>query len=96
MRPINELLELLLNNKSSFRYGLCSWVSNLKYRNILSRQEGALLLDYIDNNRPSKWSSIDAFIHRNKGFFWKEGDINPRIKWIKKHIKLNSTNIGQG
>jgi hypothetical protein len=29
-------------------------------------------------------------IIKHSGYYWKEGDIKPRIKWIQKHIKLNS------
>jgi hypothetical protein len=44
---------------------------------------------YIRKNRPSKFSSIDAFECRNSNYYWKIRDINPRIKWLKKHIKKN-------
>lgn len=53
----------------------------------ITSEEEYSLQHYIDVNRPSIFSSIDAFIHCNNVFYWTPGDIKPRIKWIKKHIK---------
>lgn len=90
MRSIKELLEILLENQNYFYAGLCGFVSGLQYSDKITWEERWLLLNYIRDNRPSKWSSFSAFKNRNSGYYWEEKDIKPRIKWIKKHIKLNS------
>lgn len=90
MRSIKELLEIMLDNQQEFTHGLCSWIGNLRYEHIISHSEFLLLKIYIYENRPNKFSSISAYKNRNSGFYWKRKDIKPRIKWIKKHIKLNS------
>ena len=87
MRTIQELLEIMLKNKSKFCYGLCGWVGELRCLKIISYKEEDLLKNYIKNNRPNIFSSLDTFINRKSPFFWRSGDIEPRIKWIKKHIK---------
>lgn len=91
MRTIKELLELMLENKNLLRIGLCQWVSDLHWLEAkITKDEKTLLSIYIQEHRPSMFSSIDAFIYRNKNFYWPASDCVPRIKWIKKHIKKNS------
>lgn len=90
MRNIKELLELMLKNEQGYFSGLCNWVSNLYLSKIINLEEKIRLINYINNNRPSKWSSLSAFKSRNTRFYWEYKNIKPRIKWIKKHIKLNS------
>lgn len=90
MRSIKELLELMLKNEQAYFYGLCHWVNNLYICKIINLEEKRKLITYINNNRPSKWSSFSAFISRDSNFYWESKKIKPRIKWIKKHIKLNS------
>lgn len=90
MRTIKELLQIMLDNKDLFQRGLCGWAFRIHEHNIINNEELLELEDYIINNRPSKYSSISAFIHRDSLFYWSYDDISPRIKWIKKHIKLNS------
>lgn len=90
MRSIKELLQVMLDNQDCFIVGLCNWVSQLLYKKKITQEERMFLIKYIQNNRPSKWSSLDAFRHRNLGMYWCPRNIKPRIKWIEKHIKLNS------
>lgn len=90
MRNIKQLLEIMLDNQQEFSSGLCGWISNLRFENIINHDEFLLLRKYINDNRPNKFSSISAYKNRDSGFYWKRKDIKPRIKWIKKHIKLNS------
>jgi hypothetical protein len=87
MRKIEELLEIMLENKSEFSYGLCGWVGELRCLKIISHEEEDFLKHYIQNNRPNIFSSLDTFINRKSPFFWCSMDIKPRIKWIEKHIK---------
>lgn len=89
---IKSILERMLENKDLFREGLCQWVRQvlLEYRFTVRLD---LLMWYINYNRPHQLSSVDAFIHRNNPFFWTEGDIKPRIKWIEKHIQIINKEI---
>lgn len=91
MRTIKELLQLMLDNQDKFESGLCSWRQNLRWFDeaYLTNDENELLCNYIKQNRPSKWSSMQAFLHSDDEYYWKYGDIKPRIKWIKEHIKKN-------
>jgi hypothetical protein len=89
MRTIKELLQLMLDNKHFFQAGLCNWAANLRYYDIINIEEHYIMHQYIRDNRPFLLSSIDAFKHRNKAFYWEFGDIKPRIKWLKKHIAKN-------
>ena len=86
-RSIKELLQVMLANQDLFKTGLCNWSLQLEIWSIISEEEEMLLKDYIWENRPSKWSSVDAFKRRNDTYYWVCGDIQPRIKWIEKHIK---------
>ena len=91
MRTIKELLQIVLDNKDYFESGLCSWVSDVYWSTkLFNKDEFFKLKIYIRENRPSMFSSINTFIHRNSSFYWNPTDINPRIKWLKKHIKQNS------
>lgn len=87
-RTIKQLLQLMLEHQELFvgEIGLCHWNFTLYTESLITFKERCLLKDFIDNNRPSKYSSMDAFNDRYRMFYWKSGDIKPRIKWIKKHI----------
>ena len=87
MRTIKELLEIMLKYKSGFSYGLCGWVGELRCIKIISYKEEVFLKNYIKNNRPNIFTSFNTFINRSSPFYWHPGNIEPRIKWIKKHIK---------
>ena len=89
MRNIKELLQVMLDNQNLFSEGLCIWNAELHWNCLITMEERNTLLDYIRNNRPSMFSSIDAFFHGESGYYWKCGDVRPRIKWLKKHIKKN-------
>lgn len=96
MRSIKELLELMLDNKDLFNTGLCDWTLKLYLLDIISDEECYLLRQYIISNRPSLYNNFRMFYHTilrddpESHFYWKRGDIKPRIKWIKKHIAKNS------
>jgi hypothetical protein len=85
-RNIKELLQLMLDNKYFFKEGLCYWKNELYLYDLITNKERVTLHDYIRNNKPSIFSSIEAFVSRNSGYYWECGDIKPRIKWLKKHI----------
>lgn len=89
MRTIKELLQLMLDNKQLFKEGLCNWKDELWITDGIDTHEYIHLGRYIANNRPSPFSSINAFVNRNWVYYWTKGDIKPRIKWLKKHIAKN-------
>jgi len=89
-RPIKELLQIVLDNSKCFELGLCLWIYILRCNGLILVTEKATLYQYIQNNRPNKYSSFNAYIHKNEGHYWTPGKISYRIKWLKKHIKLNS------
>lgn len=86
MRSIKELLQLMLDNQQRFDYGLCHWSDALYGNGIITGSEHTKLKRYIKNNRPF----LTRIVRWYDMYWWKEGDITPRIKWIKKHIKKNS------
>ena len=87
MRTIKELLQVMLDNQQLFEEGLCKWIIRLFHNKLITATEFCHLTFYVRGNRPSKFSSIDAWQHRDAQYYWKFGDIKPRIKWIKQHIK---------
>jgi hypothetical protein len=75
-RSIDELLEVMLDNTAEFEDGLCKWRYNL--RNKISDEEHIRLHRYIEKNRP--WFCFGTH-------YWPKGKLEPRLKWIRKHIK---------
>ena len=89
MRTIKELLIVMLDYQDKFKTGLCHWTSSLLLLNVISCDECTILDDYIGVNRPKRYSSYSAFKSRNSLYYWISTHKAPRIRWIKKHIKLN-------
>ena len=96
MRSIKELLEVMLDSKGLFGSGLCLWNIRLYTRDIISHDEHIVLKNYIHSNRPPFYDNLTIFGHTIRRddpksyYYWKQGDIKPRIKWIQKHIAKNS------
>ena len=90
-RTIKELLQIMLANQTLFHVGLCYWAELLWENDVITFEEYRILLEYISSNRPHKYSSIEAYKWRNSSYFWESGNITPRIKWIKKHIKKHES-----
>jgi hypothetical protein len=89
MRTIKELLELMLKNRTNrLRFGLCVVASDLYKMMVITKEEYLRLQKYIDENQPR--NLYNWFGLRYTQFYWKPGDRKPRIKWLKKHIGLNS------
>ncbi len=87
-RSIKELLELMLDNQQLFTDGLCCWAITLRWQGKINNVEQLRLHFYIKDNPP-----LLVYLRKiimNGGYYWKPGDIAPRIKWINKHIKKNS------
>lgn len=89
-RRIKELLEIMLSHKECFEDGLCLWSTNLWCQDHITYTEKNILKSYIRKNRPPFYSSLDVLMHTADAYYWFSGNIKPRIKWIEKHIKLNS------
>ena len=87
-RSINELLWLMLYHHEHFRSGLCVWTDRMHWYDHITWEEQRKLRRYIEENRPK---NIYWLIKDN--YYWEFGDINPRIKWIKKHIKRTEHGI---
>jgi len=85
MRTIKQLLQLMLDNKQMFQYGLCGLSWSILSNNLITREEYRLLTKYIHDNKP--FTLHDFFVNDN--FYWKRGNIKPRIKWLKHHISIN-------
>ena len=83
-RTIKELLELVLENISIMRFGICSVVWDLYDDDTITLDEYNDLNDYIDANRGSH------YYRPERCYFWKPGLKRPRIAWLKKHIELNT------
>lgn len=90
MRTIKELLEVMLLHKDKITLGLCGLAIKLYDNDIITVEEHIRIDNYIQHNRPSAFSSISALRSRRSNYYWVRGDIKPRIKWLNKHIKLNS------
>lgn len=89
-RKLSELLQIMLDNKTELGAGLCLSTSFIYISNLITESEKYELIDYIKNNRPSIFSSFDAFYCKvivNSNYYWSNGKIEPRIKWLNKHIK---------
>lgn len=92
MRTIKELLQVMLDNPQHFDSGLCYWIGNCYLSGLINGKEHSILDIYIEKNKPSTFSSFERFKQELliRSFWWKKGDIKPRIEWLKKHIKKNS------
>lgn len=84
-RSINDLLKLMLKHQELFKSGLCHWVDYMWRYNRITWKELIKLRKYIEENRPK-----NIYWIMGNGYYWKRDDINPRIKWLQKHIKLTN------
>ena len=87
---VNEHPKLLKNRK-----GLCSFISTLQYRNIISKETEKLLFSvlFLDTINPSlsKANRLGvrySFFYRTSknGYFFRPGCIWRRKKWLKRLI----------
>lgn len=91
-RSKKELGQLLLDNQDLFRNGLCNWVGDLhRFRGLIDEDECTLLLELISSKRPSFIPLLNNIYNPDRKkydsvFYWEQGCIKPRIKWIKKNL----------
>lgn len=93
MKSIKELLEMLLKNINSGKFRTCLCMSVFLLNNDVTKEELALLFDYINQNKPKSRFSIGIYnflYYKDDSFYWKIGKVKPRIEWLKYHIKKNS------
>lgn len=92
-RSLKELLEIILDNQKYFSTGLCVWISDLTFNNIINKKEKTLILTYLRPYLPKyKYPfTYKNYLSNDLVFSWKPGNIKPRINFINKHIKLNTT-----
>lgn len=76
----------LLDNTLLFNNGLCLWITTISCKDHISECTANLLLGYINSNIPLSYHKIRFFLCPD-GYWWKAGEIEPRIKYIKKHMK---------
>jgi len=86
MKTTKQLLQLMLDNQQCFNGGLCYWAAWMHHCELITENEFDTLLSYISDNRPSTFSSIPAFKNLDSAYYWKYGDIKPRVKWLEKQI----------
>ena len=87
-RTVKELLIIIRDNtrvttswfglKQRISSGLCSEISYLTARGIITFYEKMLLYKYMENHRPINARVFD--------YWWKERLWNPRLKWLNKQI----------
>ena len=86
-RTEKELLEVMLTNINLFYGGLCYFNDKLYSHKFITADEHAIISKYIRYNRPSMFSSWNAFWNAGGWFYWTPDNIEHRVKWLKKHIK---------
>lgn len=81
---LNLMFTELIDRKYRFgrsKYdGLCSVVQMLESQKIVTTHDEQLIIQYLYANKP--FTS-----HFRKLYFWKPYEIEPRRKWLEKHIK---------
>lgn len=89
-RSDKELLNIFLNNTDKFQYGLCHWNQKLYVSSIINVSEFLYIEKMIDKNthKVIRFLNILFFWNKNNiSYYWKMGNIKPRIKWLKRHLK---------
>lgn len=100
MKTIKQVLQLILEeieNTTLWDYsGMCSIVSELSRHNQITLEEKYLFDHYWNEyafNRENKvfyYNSLDKTSSYTDTYGWKPHNMTPRVKWLKKHIKLNT------
>ena len=86
-RHIKELLGITLANINLLKSGLCDLIRRLYDRGEINLEEHTILRHYfMDNEYPTRVSWY-------RPYWWKMGEVQPRVDWLKLHIEKNSNNI---
>lgn len=81
---VKNTLRLMLDNKQHFDQGMCRWLLTTWAHTRLSSEDRIITYKYIQSNRPL----LTGIRYYFTAFWWRAGDITPRIKWMEKHISL--------
>lgn len=68
----------MLENEGLFRSGICGWITILWNERLINVVEGVEVTRYLKDNLPPTI---------NNAYCWKQGDITPRVAWIKEQIQ---------
>lgn len=86
MRNEREILKLMLKRikrKDKYCHGLCRASYSLMALQKITYDEFITIREYLSENR-------NGLVAKNScaAFWWDTGEKKPRVKWLKKHIKL--------
>ncbi len=77
--PLPELFEIVLDNKHYFRDGICFWIKDIYFKDLISDKEYFKLSFYVTNNLPKRTFDEEMYC-------WPPCKIEPRIEWIEQQI----------
>lgn len=93
MRTKQELLQVYLDNEKLFVTGLCYWTQGLHYRELITEEEASYINTLISKKKPIR-TRLQERLHflpykyrKNTLYYWKIGEIEPRIKFLKRFLK---------
>ncbi len=89
-RTIKELLTIMLENEHLFNMGLCLWTLRLSELGYITEGEEYIIDAYVKANKPITFRTLTNTMFNKANFYWPQGNIKPRRRWIKRHIKKNS------
>lgn len=99
MKTTKEILILALKNirlmnDDGGKNGLCHLFKSMSLSGIITIEERINAVDYLYNNKPNSYrvKLCDSFVPDY--YFWKAGQVLPRILYLIKHIiKLSKQDV---
>ena len=93
MRPIKELLQIVLDNHLEFYkkgcIGICDWTTRAYYRySLISKEELVLMRNYLTAKLPDKIRYRDDDNNSIDYYCWHEDDIKSRVKWTTLTLSI--------
>ena len=82
-----------LDERGPFYIGICAAVQTLRNNNIIAGNDFTLIHSYVKSvtkTRKVFYNCNGEKVSDKNQFVWSPFNIEPRIKWLDKHIKLNS------
>lgn len=79
-----ELYEKIIKHSYYFQTGLCQWIDTLKYIGYIDHCEHSFLKTIINEKKES------LGLHKSE-YFWFQGDIKPRLDFLKEKLLNNET-----
>ena len=95
MRQIKELLVLVRNTfrTTETLYSICATIEYLFTIQKINQEEYDTLKNFIRENIPLTFNVLlirikrFTFFEYTNCYWWEKGKVEPRIKWLNKHIK---------